>query len=175
MIRQPATSRLCARKGFTLVELLTVIGIIAVLAAILFPVFANAREKGRQATCVSNLKQIGLAIEAYAADSGGFLPLANNKPSETGAPGIADVLDSYAKSKKIFRCPSDKDEMWKTEGTSYDYALGMLNIGMPITRIDRPWGTENSNAPILSDFSEKWHTSGVNVLYADGHVGHLKS
>lgn len=66
--------KLARREGFTLVELLTVIGIIAVLAAILFPVFSSARAKARQATCLSNLQQIGVAIESYVQDHAGFLP-----------------------------------------------------------------------------------------------------
>lgn len=61
-------------KGFTLIELLTVIGIIAVLAAILFPVFAQARGKARQARCLSNMQQLGVAIESYVQDHHGFLP-----------------------------------------------------------------------------------------------------
>jgi len=62
------------RRGFTLIELLTVIGIIAVLAAILFPVFTHARAKARQSRCMSNMQQIGQAIEIYVQDSAGFLP-----------------------------------------------------------------------------------------------------
>jgi prepilin-type N-terminal cleavage/methylation domain-containing protein/prepilin-type processing-associated H-X9-DG protein len=65
------------RKGFTLVELLVVIAIIAILAAILFPVFARAREKARQATCMSNLKQVALAIRGYADDHEGFGPISH--------------------------------------------------------------------------------------------------
>lgn len=63
-----------ARAGFTLIELLTVIGIIAVLAAILFPVLSQARGKARQARCLSNMQQIGIAIESYVQDHHGFLP-----------------------------------------------------------------------------------------------------
>src|SRR5439155_18474586 len=65
------------RKGFTLIELLVVIAIIAILAAILFPVFAQAREKARQATCASNLKQLGVAILMYAQDYDETFPPAN--------------------------------------------------------------------------------------------------
>lgn len=66
--------RRSARKGFTLVELLTVIAIIAVLAAILFPVITNARERGRKTNCMSNLNQLGVAFQTYVQDTGGFLP-----------------------------------------------------------------------------------------------------
>ncbi|MEA3401690.1 MAG: DUF1559 domain-containing protein, partial [Armatimonadota bacterium] len=63
------------RRGFTLIELLVVIAIIAILAAILFPVFSRAREKARQASCLSNLKQIGLATIMYATDYDDTMPL----------------------------------------------------------------------------------------------------
>ena len=74
------------------------------------------------------------------------------------------------RNSRIFRCPSDFDGYWQAEGSSYDYALGMLNVGMPVQRMDKPWGMNNSRTPILSDFSDKWHASGVHCLYVDGHV-----
>ncbi|MBC7289450.1 MAG: DUF1559 domain-containing protein, partial [Armatimonadetes bacterium] len=70
------------RKGFTLIELLVVIAIIAILAAILFPVFARAREKARQASCMSNLKQLALAMLMYAQDYDENLPLSLTAPGD---------------------------------------------------------------------------------------------
>ncbi len=110
-----------ARPAFTLVELLVVIAIIALLAALLFPAFASARAKARETTCVSNLRQIGLATLAYAADyDDGFVlggdpidvhtdtwddgPYAQK--AELLAP-LPDVLLSYTKNKAIWGCPSD--------------------------------------------------------------------
>ena len=74
------------KRGFTLIELLVVIGIIAILAAILFPVFAQAREKARQATCLSNLKQIGTALMMYTQDYDEILPT-----QSVGSPGRTDA------------------------------------------------------------------------------------
>jgi prepilin-type N-terminal cleavage/methylation domain-containing protein len=66
-----------SQRGFTLIELLVVIAIIAILAAILFPVFAQAREKARQISCLSNLKQIGLGFKMYAQDYDELFPMGN--------------------------------------------------------------------------------------------------
>lgn len=85
-------------RGFTLIELLVVIAIIAILAAILFPVFAQAREKARQTSCLSNQKQIGLAVMMYAQDYDETLPIAAYNP--TGLPLVMwyDVVDPYIKT-----------------------------------------------------------------------------
>jgi prepilin-type N-terminal cleavage/methylation domain-containing protein/prepilin-type processing-associated H-X9-DG protein len=122
------------RSGFTLIELLVVIAIIAILAAILFPVFARARENARRASCQSNLKQIGLGILQYAQDYDEMYPLLwygsgnpSVKQTELGTPGMAfkvgdsgygvednyitymDLIYPYVKSVQIFRCPSSID------------------------------------------------------------------
>jgi len=99
------------RKAFTLIELLVVIAIIAILAAILFPVFAQAREKARQATCVSNLKQVGLAIPMYADDYDQTMPIVLNW--NAGTPGrlyanrryAIELLMTYIKSDQVIACP----------------------------------------------------------------------
>ncbi len=164
--------------GFTLIELLVVIAIIAMLASILFPVFARAREKAREAACISNLKQIGLAVHMYAGDYDGRLPLANEYPAPAppadgyhqGPPGIADVIEPYTKNRQIFRCPSDTTNMFETQGTSYDYGLGLLDIGMPSQMIDYPWQMEPSKTALANDYSPDWHTAGPVILYVDGHA-----
>ena len=108
-------------RGFTLIELLVVIAIIAVLAAILFPVFARAREKSRQAVCMSNLKQIGTAFALYDQDyddlmpdrrdlksslPGGYRPWTTWPPTDTRCGWAMVVLDPYIKSMNIWSCPS---------------------------------------------------------------------
>jgi prepilin-type N-terminal cleavage/methylation domain-containing protein/prepilin-type processing-associated H-X9-DG protein len=97
------------RRGFTLIELLVVIAIIAILAAILFPVFAQARAKARQTSCLSNVKQLGTAIRMYVQDYDEMYPFAANLES-----GFADAdkwygtlkLQPYVKSAAILFCPS---------------------------------------------------------------------
>jgi len=74
------------RKAFTLIELLVVIAIIAILAAILFPVFSQAREKARGATCLSNLKQIGLGVMMYVQDYDETFPMSQYGGGSTGVP-----------------------------------------------------------------------------------------
>lgn len=99
------------RKGFTLIELLVVIAIIAILAAILFPVFAQAREKAYQASCLSNMKQMGLAIMAYAQDYDETLPSSyyylNGANSNGGYMQWSGMIMPYCKNQGIFVCPSN--------------------------------------------------------------------
>jgi prepilin-type N-terminal cleavage/methylation domain-containing protein/prepilin-type processing-associated H-X9-DG protein len=118
-------------RGFTLIELLVVIAIIAILAAILFPVFARAKAKAKQAACLSNLKQLGLAVRMYISDyddcypdssscgvlySGGYQGAAHitqyairiwSDDTQTVPAGMARVLNPYVKNMQIFVCPSD--------------------------------------------------------------------
>lgn len=108
------------RKAFTLIELLVVIAIIAILAAILFPVFAQAREKARSISCLSNTKQLGMALAMFSQDHDEYLPKAwfNDEPdgSQPQAWGFHDpmwgwdyVLQGYIKNKNVYQCPSDSD------------------------------------------------------------------
>ncbi|MBU0607764.1 MAG: prepilin-type N-terminal cleavage/methylation domain-containing protein [Armatimonadetes bacterium] len=136
-----------ARRGFTLIELLVVIAIIAILAAILFPVFAKAREKARQSSCLSNVKQIILGVLQYTQDYDEMLPLGTSYWYAPGGGGSAartdplgwwDCLAPYVKNTQIFACPSDSPNTqgtpWGTFTLSYCANMcyeqfGFLSIG----------------------------------------------
>lgn len=98
-------------KGFTLIELLVVIAIIAILAAILFPVFARARENARRSSCMSNLKQQGLGVMQYTQDYDEKYPAAyyykDNNNSTGGYMHWSGMIRPYVKSDQLFVCPSD--------------------------------------------------------------------
>ena len=184
-------------RGFTLIELLVVIAIIAILAAILFPVFAKAREKARQASCQSNLKQIGLAVLMYAQDYDETLPWGQNvRWSSVGPPhgfyGV--VLEPYIKNWQIFICPSvtGYSGTWYYVGYreasyGFNYVLSSASSGMKLAVFPNVastiLGMDARNAWLDSpgfiydrvgdgDYGGKtdWHNDGVNVLYIDGHV-----
>lgn len=153
------------RSAFTLIELLVVIAIIAILAAILFPVFAQAREKARGITCISNQRQIGLALAMFAQDHDEFLPKAwfNDEPNsadcgngQRGCWGYKDpmwgwdyVLQSYTKNKGIFQCPSDSESytrgLWNDtwanlpDQPTADNVPGSYRFNMS-NNPDGPWG-----------------------------------
>ncbi len=125
------------RRGFTLIELLVVIAIIAILAAILFPVFAKAREKARQATCVSNLKQLGLAQMQYVQDYDETFPTIAWSLS-TGPYRFAYVLEPYLKSKGVLKCPSAGVFMYS--GTAYDASALLCNYFINAQGAHTLWG-----------------------------------
>jgi prepilin-type N-terminal cleavage/methylation domain-containing protein/prepilin-type processing-associated H-X9-DG protein len=116
-------------RGFTLIELLVVIAIIAILAAILFPVFARARENARRASCQSNEKQLGLGFMQYTQDYDEKFP-----SSTYGLVGWGGMIYPYVKSAEVFKCPSDPTQTRTGMGTSWrvvSYAANN-NITAPV-------------------------------------------
>ena len=126
-VRRPARRK----AAFTLIELLVVIAIIAILAAILFPVFARARENARRASCQSNLKQVGLGILQYIQDYDESFPILRGGNTGNDVNGVFAIIQPYVKSTQLLQCPSETN--------------GPNNSG--------PGGTLNPNAAGYSDYS----------------------
>ena len=143
-----------SQRGFTLIELLVVIAIIAILAAILFPVFAQAREKARQISCLSNEKQIGIGILGYTQDYDETLPPSSYKaPTGTGNVNWPFLIDSYLKSG----FPGDNSSLaGKT--------LGVLSCPDFNTSPNNPWPSATpSYQPAKS------YVANVTVMRANGN------
>ncbi|MFO8078880.1 MAG: DUF1559 domain-containing protein [Armatimonadota bacterium] len=121
------------RRGFTLIELLVVIAIIAILAAILFPVFARAREKARQTSCLSNTKQIMLAVLQYAQDYDETYPYASSWGDPDNRVYWDDALQPYINNEQIFRCPSSPGQAngygWNYQNFGYMSSAGSFSYG----------------------------------------------
>jgi len=178
------------KNGFTLIELLVVIAIIAILAAILFPVFAQAREKARAITCVSNLKQAGLAAMQYNQDyDEKFVPpymyqipggsnATNFRSGRTGLYWWDDLLLPYTKSHEVALCPDRKFQLDDSNAASapldewYDIGGGVKKKVMSYAVNDvnwfdafgnaaeTAWDNDNSGANVST-----WHTGFQNKNY----------
>ncbi|MFN3650524.1 MAG: prepilin-type N-terminal cleavage/methylation domain-containing protein [Armatimonadota bacterium] len=203
MIRgYPALRSSPARRGFTLVELLVVIAIIAILAAILFPVFAQAREKARQTSCANNLRQIGMASALYRSDYDEcYVPTeAGGLPWLSVIPGTDGLLNPYVRMSTPLQCPSRRApkaryalNVWK--GVHFDRRETSPQ-GQPDSAVPRPsttllaWehqvdaidcltgqdgGDPLHPAPTAGDTHwDTAHSGGFNALWCDGHVKRMR-
>ncbi|MFQ6133388.1 MAG: type II secretion system protein [Armatimonadota bacterium] len=179
------------RKGFTLIELLVVIAIIAILMAMLFPVFSRAREKARQITCVSNLRQLGIALSSYYEDHRGapYCP-----PGLLGATHWSIALQPYIRNWGIFVCPTSSPNEYNF-GTTYtaphDVTYGINEY--LVSGGSRLALEDTASLAVLGDSADTWsgpgvlvqgtfrweasssrapnlHNDGAVFAYADGHA-----
>ena len=187
------------RRGFTLIELLVVIAIIAILAAILFPVFQKVRENARRASCQSNLKQLSLAVIQYQQDFDERMPTAN---TAAGVPGVVNgwmfvtirgtnaiqssfdptqgSIYSFVKSKGVYVCPDD------STGAGDSYAMNSLVQGVALSQFNAPAATilfdeeadcvgslQTAGTDDAYDNGEPKttrHNGGAVYSFSDGHV-----
>ncbi len=156
--------------GFTLIETLVVLGIIGLLVALSVPVLTRVQGHARAAVCLSNVRQLGIALNAYLVESEGTLPTLNNR-ADVAEPGPA--LDTLLPQPGLHRCPEDRDAIWETTGTSYFW-----NFTVNGQRIDALFsiagGDQPTRVPLLSD-KQGFHdvlNDKVNILYADGHAAY---
>lgn len=157
------------RRGFTLLELLIVISIIAILASILFPVFARARETARRSSCASNLSQLGGALNMYAQAYDGHFPRKNNSYA---------ALYRYVRNVDIFYCPSDSAErhwIMKTVNSPNIESSYLSSYQVPTqtasSYVIKGGLTNDDRADmIIAGEACAWHGDLVNVLYIGGTV-----
>lgn len=184
------------KRGFTLIELLVVIAIIAILAAILFPVFARAREKARQTSCLSNVKEIGLGILMYVQDYDERAML-HGLPNAERWP---ELVEPYIKNWQIFTCPSRAETGYSgghdsTVGYAYNYLCSGTPVHYPhtLSMVKYPsetcivvdggyyylWytGYYRSAIPGSSNYGTNGystligqHNGGNNMCFYDGHA-----
>ena len=157
------------RRGFTLIELLVVIAIIAILAAILFPVFAKAREKARQSSCSANVKQIMLACLQYAQDYDETMPYASRWGADpTAGPYWYQYLEPYMKSGQVVLCPSSLSTAqgygWNYQNFGYRSSAGAFssNPGRKLAVLEVPAET------ILIGDNPDTGMWGANSIYVYG-------
>ena len=167
-----------AAPAFTLLELLVVMAVISILAALLFPLLGRAKESGRATVCLSNLHQIGIALQLYAQDNRNRLPYMRDRDlaGTNGLPGPDLVLSNYLGNIRVLRCPSDRQNLFASTGSSYSWN-SLLNgqdadhlsaLGMQF---------DPHQIPLMFD-KDKFHKARgpkkeVNYLYADGHIKNL--
>jgi len=194
-----------ARRAFTLLEILVVVAIIGMLAAILFPVFSRARENARRSSCSSNLKQLGLAMNQYTQDYDETYALGLTTDSNGNFLTPLDIVQPYLKSKQVAICASDDSEpdidltafgapYLNTTPVSYtanDKICNMPDIGgeppSKLSVIKSPsrmplfwdaWinGIDNSfGFPMPNVEVKRRHFEGANCAFVDGHVKWIKT
>ncbi|MFQ6132782.1 MAG: DUF1559 domain-containing protein [Armatimonadota bacterium] len=160
-------------SGFTLIELLVVIAIIAILAAILFPVFAKAQEKARAASCLSNMKQITLAILMYVSDHDSRFPEGRYPPTPTGGGGGPALYSyrcavmPYARNHELWFCPSRMDFGNKWQGNCPDPSGTPRRSSISINRIHEYDETAENPEPPMGKSEGRIYAAADTILLCD--------
>jgi prepilin-type N-terminal cleavage/methylation domain-containing protein/prepilin-type processing-associated H-X9-DG protein len=166
-----------AKSGFTLIELLVVIAIIAILAAILFPVFARARENARRASCQSGMKQIALGIFQYTQDYDERFPTSpfdQTSYNAGGTYGWADKILPYTKSVQLYQCPSDRSPTANPDGTggsSYSDYWGNENLIPKYSAGVNVAALTNSSNTVLNYESTGYEGGPAGCYHGEGYGG----
>ena len=170
-------------RAFSLIELLVVIAIIGILAALLLPVLGRAKDKSGDIKCISNLKQLGIALSIYADEHDGRLPSAERRPTTpvdptNVQPRIVDLLaNGVGNVLKVFQCPKDHFDWFKHEGSSYEWNYAANNQPIEQPGVNGGFQITAERARLMYDY-ENFHSGGTNgiknVLYGDGRVEPLR-
>lgn len=173
---------LAAGVAFSLIELLVVIAVIAILAALSLPVINRAQEDGRATACISNLHQIGMALQIYVDANNNTLPVMRDAPMDTNElttntlPTVDVVLGSELGNTNVLRCPSDFQRIFQLTGSSYAWN-NLLNGENADHLVVLGMNFKPQAIPVFFD-KEGFHAArgpnkAVNYLYADGHIKNL--
>ena len=161
------------RGGFTLTELIVVIAVVTIMAAIAFPVTSYVVQAGKATACTSNLRNLGAALNLYLGDHNEIMPAlqAGRTSTAQDVPVIDNTLNAYVNDSRVFVCPGDIHGIAAATGTSY-YWNNAIN-GQSITNLQFFMSKgESAEIPVMLD-KEGFHpyaANKVNVLYADGHL-----